>query len=680
MRGRPRQAILAAYDHLASLAACYGGLETEDAARAVELFHLTGGAGDADLAAELFASLHARGNLGSYYPRSQEELALRLCRERPERFADVLAALAEQEDDRGELTPAGWPEPVLGPLGTGALGELVREAIVTRQLALLVACGTKSVLLDAAGVRPLPQPVVREEIEEEGVAPAWLERYPPSLHPALRRLAVAGSEAPRWLAAGFPDPARLEREIAAVELRLLTIDPAREPALRIRLGNLRKRLDQPATPSPARLENLGAKLDRAWGRAVLERWERDLDALLPQALRRLLEIEGIETLPPWLSEPETLMLLAAATRMEPPHRRLALRLFRLRYGPPPWDLRDAPENRSFLESLPEIDWSPWLDGVGEVEIEANGRRLHLALEDDPLEIFRMGARFQTCLSPGQMSYFSVFANAADIDKRLLYARDGAGQVAGRCLLGLTAEGSLLTFEPYCHDGGLGFGKICADFADELARRMRTRRTGSGRVPLLVAAAWYDDGARDLSRLYAALEEGSAFRRRLATVPPDGLLDELRRALEPARLDAATLPMVLALPELQERPELAVPLLWPVAETRALPDDSLLNAAQLGVRAGAADLVRRLLLRPLTDLVSRACRAEDWADRRITGLLLRFDPARLLAILRATRGRSVRHWLDETEADRLESAAAALGALHRPRQARRSGSAWRRAGR
>src|SRR5215218_11021869 len=175
--------------------------------------------------------------------------------------------------------------------------------------------------------------------------------------------------------------------------------------------------------------------------------------------------------------------------------------------------------------------------------------------------------------------FSVFANAADVNKRVLYARDAptpgdhTGKVVGRCLLALTAKGELLVFEPYCHDGDLGFDKICADFADQLARRMSTVRIPRGKVPVLVAPGWYDDGPSDLGRSHPALEAGSPLRRRLAALPPGELAGELRRALKPARLDETTLPLVLALPELKARPELAVPLLRRVAECRTLPDEA-----------------------------------------------------------------------------------------------------------
>lgn len=662
---RQRRMVLAAYDHLAAIAERHGGLSLEAAAKALELFFL---APDPALAAACFDSLCAKEDFKLYLTPSQVRLALRLCQESPGHFADLAKALLAQED-RDALFYGDWPETILDPLSTGAVGEVVRESIVARQIDRLVSCCTKSVLLDAAGAKPpLPTP-------GEAARPAWIERYPRDLHSEISRLAGllenAEDRVARWLAADLPDARRLEREIQAIEQRLPEVSPERQPALRTRLANLQTRLAQPPSLSPARLARLRTRLGRAWGRAVFDRWEAELDARLTGALCQLL---GIEEVPPWLLENRNLSLLAAASRLSDRHRRLAYRLFRLRCGPPPWDLRDAPQNRGFIDNLPLLDWSPWLDGVGTLaEPAQDGRTLHLTLEDDPLEVFRMGAHFQTCLSPGAMNYFSVFANAADVNKRVLYARDASGKVLGRCLLALTAGGELLVFEPYCHDGDLGFEKICAGFADQLARRMGTVRVLQGKVPTLVASRWYDDGPHDFSRSYPALEEGSPLRRRLATLRPDELPGELRRALKPARLDETTLPLVLALPELQDHPALAVPLLHPVAECRAFPDHALVTAAHLATEAGAGDLVRRLLLRPLIEHLRRGYRDRGRCEHQAVNLLLRFDPARLLALLRQTRDRSVHGWLDEPNGYRLEDTALALEALHRPRQAQ---AVWR----
>src|SRR6185369_6946941 len=155
-RRMSRSGLLAAYDFLAAVVSGHGGLEPEAARQAVELYVLAG--------AEALVA------------------ALRLCREHPDGFADVLAAL-NKRSGQGDLGPADWPESALAALSTGDLGEMARQAIVNRQLDRLLTCGVKAMLLDAAEVRPLP---ALPETPE--TAPGWVTRYPEPLQPVLRRL------------------------------------------------------------------------------------------------------------------------------------------------------------------------------------------------------------------------------------------------------------------------------------------------------------------------------------------------------------------------------------------------------------------------------------------------------------------------------------------------------------
>jgi hypothetical protein len=87
---------------------------------------------------------------------------------------------------------------------------------------------------------------------------------------------------------------------------------------------------------------------------------------------------------------------------------------------------------------------------------------------------------------------------------------------------------------------------------------------------------------------------------------------------------------------------------------------MVTASRLALRAGSADLVRHLFLRPLTALLRRDYRS-DAAE-----VLLALDPGRLLTAIRQTSDRWVHDWNDEIFGERLEHAAAALEALHRPR--------------
>src|SRR5690606_2685352 len=151
-------------------------------------------------------------------------------------------------------------------------------------------------------------------------------------------------------------------------------------------------------------------------------------------------------------------------------------------------------------------------------------------------------------------------NAADVNKRVVYGRDAAGAVIGRCLLALTREGALLAFHAYSHHEDWGFTEHLGDFCLRLVAAMKTTVAASGQVPRLVAPDWYDDGPVDITGRFTAFSHGSPLEVSLRSVPPPELRALIERELAPARIDPITLPYVLRLLPLAARPELAEPML------------------------------------------------------------------------------------------------------------------------
>jgi hypothetical protein len=248
----------------------------------------------------------------------------------------------------------------------------------------------------------------------------------------------------------------------------------------------------------------------------------------------------------------------------------------------------------------------------------------------------------------------VVANAADANKRVLYARRGE-RVVGRCLLAITDDARLLVFHPYCHES-IDFREIVAAYARTLATRMGTELASSGAVSTLIARDWYDDGARDLVGRFTALHDEEQLD--LATIEPAALPARLV-ALLGRPLDELTLPTVLSLPGFSRRPELVLPLA-PFLLALFAPATRI-AAAVLALRAGASDLADRLL----ADHGATVSLDEHmWSQAE---LVARFRPSLLLARLRATRDRGVRTWRTES-GFRLALAGTALEALHRPTQA------------
>jgi hypothetical protein len=524
---------------------------------------------------------------------------------------------------------------------SGGAAWLVRAALAANQ---------GKALADVAGLLPA-LPRARWPAAATARRPAWIGRYPEALAPALGRLAAVDPDAERTaarrLATDLPDPEDLRREIATLGARpQLAAGPAK------RLANLERRLAAPRATSPARLARLARKLEHTAVAIGLARFAAQVTVA---ATERLARTFGAGNWPEPLDR-RTREIVFGLLALDEPDRALAGRLLRARTGPRPWDLRDDPANVAFLAAMrgAGLDPAPWLDDATTTVTTRDGRSLELALCSDPLEVFAMGAHFETCLSPGGGNFFSVIANAADINKRVLYARRG-GSVVGRCLLAITDGFAILTFNPYCHEGALDFAAIVRTFVLELAARMGTRVVPRGYVRVLVARDWYDDGPRDLVGRFGELDEAAL---ELAHIDPRDLVARLRGALA-RELDDITLPVVLALSSLRSRPELVAPLARYIVAARA-PQVHIL-AAELAVGAGELALADRLL-----GDHADAIQLEHWAWHQ-GQLLAQLRPSRALERLRATRDRGVRSWRDD-RGDRIAVAGVAMEALHRPRKA------------
>ena len=510
---------------------------------------------------------------------------------------------------------------------------LVRGALAAKQGARLS---------EVANVVMLVPRSRRPKLIEQNTA--WIDRYPVALAVALQRLASVDPEAERTaakrLADDFPDPENLRREIAALRARGATGPAAK------RLANLEQRLSSPKRPSAKRLANLVVRIETTAREVALSRWIAEATRISGE---RLVRTFCLPSWPVWADHTNREILFALLELEDSADRDLAGRLLQARNGPPPWDLRDEPANRRFLDRMRTagVDPTPWLDSTPRVIRPTKGEPLSLALCSDPLEVFAMGAHFDTCLSPGGGNFFSVVANAADINKRVLYARRD-GRVIGRCLLAITNGFSVLTFKPYCHES-LDFAAIVRDFALDLATRMGTAVTARGSVDTLLARDWYDDGARDLVGRFTGLDDDFDFDK-------DDLVARLREALG-HDLDDVTLPIVLDHRGLRGQPRHLAPLVPFVLASQV--SQTRIDAAQLALDNGDLELADRLL-----GDHSRAIDLHNWPRG---ALLARLRPSETLAQLRRTRHRTVRRWSDDG-GDRIALAGIALEALARPRQA------------
>src|SRR5262249_3568804 len=97
--------------------------------------------------------------------------------------------------------------------------------------------------------------------------------------------------------------------------------------------------------------------------------------------------------------------------------------------------RTLPKNRAYIEEMRgKIDVEAFLaprraELVLPLEEAGKTARYVMMLEEDPIEVLRMGIPFDTCLSlTDGCNSASTVLNAIDANKRVLYVRDAEGAI------------------------------------------------------------------------------------------------------------------------------------------------------------------------------------------------------------------------------------------------------------
>lgn len=131
------------------------------------------------------------------------------------------------------------------------------------------------------------------------------------------------------------------------------------------------------------------------------------------------------------------------------NRRVLVRLLRHAARGDRFWMRDLQPNKAFLASLAAAGLRPheWLAERSLVVSTPRGALTAYAATD-PLEVLQMGSLFGTCLSAGKFNAHAAVAAAVEVNKRVLFVKDGAGRVLGRRLLALTPAGELIGFTTY----------------------------------------------------------------------------------------------------------------------------------------------------------------------------------------------------------------------------------------
>lgn len=164
---------------------------------------------------------------------------------------------------------------------------------------------------------------------------------------------------------------------------------------------------------------------------------------------------------------------------------------------------DLERNKKWLKKVEKsgLNIQRWLN-TAKRKYDVKDEEITIYEENNPFEIFMMGYYFDTCLSIPSGDYAeSVIINAADINKKVIYAKNRKGDVIGRKLLALSVDHRLLGFNSYGKDMEGVFNK----FSFTLANECNIRTSNTGEPEQIHPGEWYDDGLElfDWSKLIAS---------------------------------------------------------------------------------------------------------------------------------------------------------------------------------
>lgn len=543
-----------------------------------------------------------------------------------------------------------------------------------KDTACLKQCGRR--LKTYQEIKRDPPPLIVQHNNDQ----EWIQHYPDALHNSLKQLCLyhphAKKVAEKHLNPHITLPERLEKEMSVLRQKIADKQAAKLPyeKLEIRLAKLLTRMDTPTSLSPAVTNKLNEKLKHAAYSGLLNHWDDRLQATLRA---KLCETFGLAKLPKdSLGHPKHIDTLTALLELSNKTLSIAKKILHTRLGEAPWDLRDEPENQRFLSLLQQkgVNVTPWLEGVGSIThtIQKDGEELitlSIEFEEDPLEVFHMGNHFQTCLSAFNFNFFSVVANAADINKRVIYLRNDKKKIVGRCLFAINDHGHLLTFNPYSHLGSDAIRDAVNQFADDLATQMNTIRSNKGNVSTRVAHDWYDDQAEFYTTGDPDFVNDKAFKQRLLTQPLNKIQQHFESMLENKVTAPITIQHLLRLEAFKQRPELSLTLVDAIKLLRNSDREISLRMAVYLTAAGhknvAMSFVKSWQLRYRYFYKHKTYYA---LPREEVELLMSLSPSLAYRALMKTREKSIRTNEQDNDKRRLFYLAQANEQLYKPKRA------------
>jgi hypothetical protein len=158
-----------------------------------------------------------------------------------------------------------------------------------------------------------------------------------------------------------------------------------------------------------------------------------------------------------------------------------------------------PATQDWARRHPRIHLGVWIRGF-ERRIDADdGQQVVIRIEQDPLEVLKMGTYVGSCLGLGGGLTYSAAAALLDINKQVLYARNEQGAVIARQLLAISDKDELVPFAVYPESASPPVQRGFDRYDTELALALGLARvdpTQAYEIENVLSQDWWDDGAWD----------------------------------------------------------------------------------------------------------------------------------------------------------------------------------------
>jgi hypothetical protein len=158
-----------------------------------------------------------------------------------------------------------------------------------------------------------------------------------------------------------------------------------------------------------------------------------------------------------------------------------------------------PATQGWARRHPRIDLSVWTRGM-DVRVDTeDDREVVIRLEQDALEVLKMGTYVGSCLGLGGGHAYSAAAALLDVNKQVLYARDPHGTVIARQLVAISDDDQLVPFSVYPQSAPSWLQLAFDEYDTKLAAALgisRINPTQAYDVENVLSHDWWDDGAWD----------------------------------------------------------------------------------------------------------------------------------------------------------------------------------------